>query len=140
MKIYTGYYGNLRAYKGMVPVSISLSQPRWLCPQLPSYQPLFPHRWMLKLERPEYTEAYQRILNQEGYGGYQAFINWLEQVSAGKDVVLLCYEKPTDFCHRQLIAEWINQYGAFNVTEFVGTPTPEPVPPSEPESQQMELF
>ena len=29
----------------------------------------------------------------------------------GEDAVLICYEKPDDFCHRQLISEWINSYG-----------------------------
>ena len=137
MKIYTGYYGNLRAYKGMALVAISLSQPRWLSPRLPQYDPLFPERWMLKMERPEYTEIYDQIL---GRVIYPNFIDWLKSVSGDKDVVLLCYEKPSDFCHRQLVAEWINNHGEFNVTEFAGAPVPVPKPPPEPESQQMELF
>lgn len=27
----------------------------------------------------------------------------------GPDVVLLCYEKPGQFCHRRLVAEWFEQ-------------------------------
>lgn len=29
------------------------------------------------------------------------------------DVILLCYEKPEDFCHRQLVADWFNTNGYF---------------------------
>ena len=35
--------------------------------------------------------------------------------SGGLDkVILLCYEKPTDFCHRHLVADWINKYKGDN--------------------------
>lgn len=27
------------------------------------------------------------------------------------DIALICYEKPSDFCHRHLVAEWLNQNG-----------------------------
>lgn len=29
----------------------------------------------------------------------------------GENVVLLCYEKSSDFCHRHIIAEWFKLYG-----------------------------
>lgn len=29
----------------------------------------------------------------------------------GKDIALICYEKPSDFCHRHLVSEWLNQNG-----------------------------
>ena len=27
------------------------------------------------------------------------------------DIALICYEKPSDFCHRHLVAEWLSQNG-----------------------------
>jgi len=27
------------------------------------------------------------------------------------DIALICYEKPSDFCHRHLVAEWLHQNG-----------------------------
>ncbi|MCM1500678.1 MAG: hypothetical protein NC124_19625, partial [Clostridium sp.] len=27
------------------------------------------------------------------------------------DIALICYGKPSDFCHRHLVAEWLNQNG-----------------------------
>lgn len=33
-------------------------------------------------------------------------ISELAQMSKGKDIVLLCYEKDT-FCHRQIVSRWL---------------------------------
>lgn len=27
------------------------------------------------------------------------------------DICLVCYEKPCDFCHRHLVADWLNEHG-----------------------------
>lgn len=27
------------------------------------------------------------------------------------DIALICYEKPSDFCHRHLVADWLNRNG-----------------------------
>lgn len=27
------------------------------------------------------------------------------------DIALICYEKPSDFCHRHLVANWLNKNG-----------------------------
>lgn len=29
----------------------------------------------------------------------------------GKEICLICYEKPSDFCHRHLVADWLNKNG-----------------------------
>lgn len=36
-------------------------------------------------------------------------LNCLIPNANGKDIALICYEKPSDFCHRHLVAEWLNQ-------------------------------
>ena len=36
----------------------------------------------------------------------------------GKDICLICYEKPEDFCHRHLVADWLSKDG-FSVKEWV---------------------
>lgn len=33
------------------------------------------------------------------------------------NIVLLCYEKPTDFCHRHLVAQWLIENG-FECKEY----------------------
>lgn len=27
------------------------------------------------------------------------------------DIALICYEKPNEFCHRHLVAEWLKEHG-----------------------------
>lgn len=34
-------------------------------------------------------------------------------------IALICYEKPSDFCHRHLVADWLNKHG-IKVEEFGG--------------------
>ena len=130
MKIYTGYYGNMRAYRGMTCVAISLGVPKWLNFPIPNCRVLNPKPYMLHMEQGQYTAAYNRILDSLSP---QYIVEFLEGVSEGRDVVLLCYEKPGDFCHRQLVAEWLNRNG-ISVEEYF-----QPVEQKQ-EPDQMELF
>ena len=128
MKIYTGYYGNMKAYRGMTCIAISLGVPKWLSPPLPNLRALNPKPWMLHMEKEAYTEVYNRLLAELSP---RKIVDYLEAFSGGgKPVVLLCYEKPGDFCHRELVAQWLNRELGMEVCEYV----------KEPESQQMELF
>lgn len=34
-------------------------------------------------------------------------------------IVLVCYEKPADFCHRHLVADWMKQHG-IQMEEWLG--------------------
>ena len=132
MKIYTGYYGNMRAYRDMTCVAISLTVPRWLNSPLPNCRELNPKPYMLHMEQEQYTVAYNRILDSLSP---RQIVEFLEGVSNGKDVVLLCYEKPGDFCHRQLVAAWMNKNGIV-VEEYFKPVEKKP----KPEYDQMELF
>lgn len=38
-------------------------------------------------------------------------VQQLERISGGADVALCCYEKPGDFCHRNLVAAWLRKNG-----------------------------
>jgi uncharacterized protein (DUF488 family) len=33
------------------------------------------------------------------------------------NIALVCYEKPTDFCHRHLVADWLKEHG-YECEEF----------------------
>ena len=44
----------------------------------------------------------------------QSVLEKLDPAKVFKDLdgkILLCYEKPTDFCHRHLLAEWLREHG-----------------------------
>lgn len=33
----------------------------------------------------------------------------LESVARHRDIILCCYEKPNEFCHRHILAEWLGE-------------------------------
>lgn len=35
-----------------------------------------------------------------------------------EDLVLFCYEKPNEFCHRHLFAHWFNENTEYNIAEL----------------------
>ena len=39
-------------------------------------------------------------------------------ISQGRDIVLMCYEKPDQFCHRHVLAKFLNEQFDLNVTEY----------------------
>jgi len=109
MKIYTSYFGNWRKWpKDAVVVSIARKKPlfwRGL-----EYKDLAPEEKMLRAWRNgELTKI--------------AFEDWFEEqlgkldkwdvkrdmalIGDGHDVILVCYEKPDEFCHRHIVAKWL---------------------------------
>lgn len=60
----------------------------------------------------DYTTEYLNMLNNID----TKFI--IENISKDRDIVLCCYEKPTDFCHRHLLAEYCNNKYNMNIQEF----------------------
>lgn len=121
MKIYTSYFGNSKALakNNIMIVSIACWQPRFL--SIPCVMSnVAPTPWMVKkASHQQYLDAYQQILSK--VDPYE-FINSLERVSGGRDVALCCYEKPGDFCHRHLLAEYLTKNTGVEVTELETTP------------------
>lgn len=121
MKIYTSYFGNAKALdrNGIMIVSIACWQPRFL--SIPCImRNVAPTPWMVKkASHEQYLDAYRQILSK--VDPYE-FINSLERISGGRDVALCCYEKPGDFCHRHLLAEYLTKHTGIEVKEFDTTP------------------
>lgn len=123
MKIYTSYYGNLKALRmaGIVPVNIARWKPRWF--EGRSYLDVAPLPFMLKDEdqtEEQYVERYKKYVTDNL--DITKVVNDLSVMTGGRDCALLCYEKPEDFCHRHLLAEWMTNNGV-SVSEFVGEST-----------------
>ena len=105
--IYTGYYAKFNGNNGL---SISLHPPKWT--KFLQYKPLAPTQQILDWwnnspkglkEQKIYKRLYQRDV-----------LNHLDVHTIAKELdgkVLLCYERPDEFCHRQLVAEWFRTYG-----------------------------
>ena len=106
----TSYFANpnirLKKYNDNL-VSVSKKPPAWMKIDR-IYIPLCPN-WSLvknykenKISEEEYTNIY-----------YENYLNKLDPLvtfnELGGNAVLLCFEKSGKFCHRRLIAEWLEK-------------------------------
>ncbi len=115
----TGYFAKLKKYEeaGLTPVSICGKAPEWY--EGWQYKKLAP-RWAFFNEWKNGThkgdnEYYISHFNSDVLNGLDPNrvvkeIEVLAQVPADK-IILICYEKPDDFCHRHLVAEWLEKSG-----------------------------
>lgn len=111
--IYTGYYARLNKYEeaGLVPISIAGKAPSFY--HGIEYKKLAPKyeffiRWKRgEINNFEYVEQFNKFvlstLNQNQVASE------LYELSGGKDLILLCYEKQGDFCHRHQVADWLEE-------------------------------
>ena len=118
--IYTGYWSKLKEYEqnGLVPVGISGKIPDGF--NGIRYQQLAPKYTWWKQWHDEHMsnewfveKYYETVLSQ--LKPYDV-INDLNK--SGKDIRLLCYETPEKFCHRHLVADWLNKNANANVIEY----------------------
>lgn len=90
-------------------VAISLGVPKWFKGRV--YKALAPTGDMIHLtDEAKYTRLYyERVLNRLDAKKVAADL--------GPDAILLCWEKPGDFCHRRLVAEWLYVNAGIKVPE-----------------------
>lgn len=121
----TGYFAKLKEYveAGYTPVSIA------------RYAPPFYHGIEYKILAPSYD-----CLNDYKYGEHKGntdkflgrymselaklnakeVVKVLEELTNVKEdkIILLCFEKPEDFCHRHLAAAWLHNCAAIDCEEY----------------------
>ena len=117
--LYTSYFANLHNIPDeIVPIAI--------CGDLPDdykglqYRRLGPRfvfytKWLQDHNNEEFTQEYKRLV-LEGRSA-KSVVEDLYSLSKGKDVVLICKEKPDEFCCRHLLADWLCNNG-YNCVEF----------------------
>ena len=66
-------------------------------------------------QESEYTPKFEQKLKNLSA---KSVVKELEELSLGKDVVLLCHEKAGEFCHRRLVADWLNRELGIEVPEL----------------------
>ena len=114
MKIFTSYYAKFRELNPyVVCVQISTSKPSWFTYAKESIPELFPG-WDLvngiksgNITELEYESIYKDRLKGIDKEHILSVIEEISKRNGGKDVALLCYEKPGDFCHRHFVGEWL---------------------------------
>lgn len=120
MEIYTSYFGRKAQLEraGIVPICIALWKPRWYSGI--SYLPVAPKAFMLKdpnQTQEMYIERYNRLVLDTLR--VENVVRDIENLTRGRDAALLCYEKPGDFCHRHLLADWMTKQSGIEVTEWM---------------------
>ena len=128
MKLYTSFYGNLRNIPRdyfLVSVSVGLTEElkvsvdSWDIDLAPSMNILNDYK---KSENwGKYTHSFKMDILSK--------IDWLEKLEHWEEkakkikktmdnIVLFCYEKPTDHCHRHILAEHFENDFKCSVKEF----------------------
>lgn len=137
MIIYTSYFAQTKKLVelNIQPISVALYTPEWFNnPIMIRLQPpssilyhfkdikrnisgdLLSSKEKLLESQKHYSIEYITMIlkNQDP----QHIYNIIQQWSGGKDVALCCFEKPSEFCHRQLIAAWLNKHVNAGITEY----------------------
>lgn len=119
MEIYTSYYGNIRKLRSnsIIPVGISLGIPKWFTGHNLRY--LAPTYKILQLAtQEEYIPAYIKLLESMDMERFRFDLTVISEIEGVKDIALLCYEKPGDFCHRRIFADWMKEKTGYDIKEY----------------------
>lgn len=116
--IYTSYFAKIKELErnNIIPISICGKAPDWY--KGLQYKKLAPkYGFFMEWKKNHDNEYYIKHFQSEVLERLDVAMvvqellymipNWYEI----KDFALICYEKPSDFCHRHLVAEWLNQNG-----------------------------
>lgn len=124
--IYTSYFAKLKSLPdNIIPISICGKAPDWykglqykrLAPKYDffmEWKRTHDNNYYIKCFKEQVTDQlnvyetvyklYEKIgiyLDEEG-------ISFSSESTNDKHICLICYEKPEDFCHRHLVAKWLN--------------------------------
>ena len=119
--IYTGYYANVKKYKeaGLVPVAISGTTPKFFDGL--TYKEFAPRKEMFQkwkngeIDNFEYTEMYKDYLDTLDK---EEIKQDFDSPHSCSNMILLCYEKTGDFCHRHILADWLEENFGYRVEEY----------------------
>lgn len=135
--IYTSYFAKLKEIEKLnknskenglyIPISICGKAPEWYNGL--QYKKLAPKynffmEWKKNQDNDYYIEHFQKevldnleVLNvleglykllDDKMNNFLKLFNCAPWGNSFIHIVLMCYEKPSDFCHRHLVANWIN--------------------------------
>lgn len=120
MQIYTSYFGKLdRLPKNIVPISICGKAPDWYTGL--QFKKLAPkYEFFKQWEQTHNNEFYIKCYNEQVLQplNVNEIVKELTELGQGNDIALICYEKPTDFCHRHLVATWLRNNG-YSINEYI---------------------
>lgn len=101
--MFTSYYAKHANNRNAV--AISIRPPSWYVGKT---YPILAPTWELvrgihsgQLSEAAYTQSYMELIKRRGVSPHKILSN------LGEDAILLCYEPPDEFCHRHIIAIWM---------------------------------
>ena len=80
----------------------------------PSYELL--KAYHLGLSKSDYEKEYRQQISK--IRNIHTLFENLVQKANGRDIVLLCYEKVGDFCHRHILSDIIYEQYGYRITEI----------------------
>jgi hypothetical protein len=106
-------------YTGPGRISIARYHPRGTPVGFRVYPDLAPGPWFKTVDRVEYERLY--ALQLANLDPHQVLVD-LQELAGGAEPVLLCWERPpfsaTNFCHRRLVAGWLQEHTGIAVPEL----------------------
>ena len=111
--IYTSYFAKLKKLpEAIIPISICGKAPNWykgiqykkLAPKYNFFQ-----EWKKTHDNAYYIEHFQKEVLDNLIA--DKVFEELSTLSGDRTFALICYEKPTDFCHRHLVSDWLCDNG-----------------------------
>lgn len=110
--IYTSYFARCKKLpKGLIPISIARQAPLGYTGL--EYKTLAP-AWDILSEYKQ-TKDERTYIQQYNYQLFllsaDQVVKELKELAQSDQIILLCYEKPDDFCHRHLVAKWLTEHG-----------------------------
>ena len=108
MNIFTSYHAKAPQLieMGLTPISISVQFPTYSKIKYHQYNLLAPRYEMLKMSLDDYDVEFKKILSRLNPVHIHSD---LVKLSQGKDIVLLCFEKDRNECHRHMVGEWLEK-------------------------------
>lgn len=121
--IYTSYFAKLKDLPdNIIPISICGKAPDWY--KGLQYKKLAPKygffiKWKETHDNDYYIKCYnEQVLNKlDAINVVRDLTYIVSKDTTGEYICLVCYEKPGDFCHRHLVADWLSKNG-FECKEF----------------------
>ena len=125
--IYTSYFAKLKSLpKNIIPISICGKAPGWY--QGLQYKKLAPkYDFFMKWKENHDNDYSIKCFNEQVLNKLNAeqvvkeldnlllnetlAIDYSGDLKEVPRIALICYEKPSDFCHRHLVADWLNKNG-----------------------------
>ena len=114
--IYTTYFAKLKSLpKNIIPISICGKAPDWY--KGLQYKKLAPKydffmKWKENHDNDYYTKCFkEQVLDNLNVDDVIYDLVGILDVNEGVVIALVCYEKPSDFCHRHLVAKWLLENG-----------------------------